>query len=243
MTQYLTLVDGLLVALLALGLPLRAFLAMRCLNAASDEEAVHLRPRLWARAIGTQWLLAAAVVLQWIVQRRPFSSLSLPPVLGWGAGGVLLGVALMALVMQPQRASLAAAPDVLARLRTRLAPVRKLMPATRREWPGFVPLALTAGLCEELLFRGFLLWVLAHLLPSWWLAALAQAALFGLAHLYQGPRGVFATFFVGAFLTGVVWISGSLWPAMLVHALLDLNAGDLAIRAAELPEGAPATRA
>ena len=239
----LTPTDVLLLVLLVLGLPLRAWYAMRRLRAASPEEAADLRPRLWLRAVLTQWLIAAAVVLQWVFLRRPFESLSLVPVFGWGAGGVLLGVVLMAVVLQPQRSSLASSPEAVARLRSRLEPVRRLMPASRAEWPGFVPLALTAGICEELLFRGFLLWVLAHLLPSWWLAALVQAALFGVAHLYQGPRGVLTTFFVGAFLTGVVWISGSLWPAMLVHALLDLNAGDLAIRAAELPEGAAAKRA
>jgi uncharacterized protein len=240
MTGFLLPADLLLLALLALGLPLRAWLAMRRLREASPEEAAGLRPRLWARAIGTQWLLTAGVVLQWLVQRRPFESLWLVPSFGWGAGGVLLGVALMAMVLQPQRRTLAASPEMVARLRQRLEGVHRLLPASRAEWPGFVPLALTAGLCEEVLFRGFLLWVLAHVLPAWWMAALAQALLFGLAHVYQGPRGVFATFGVGVFLTGVVWISGSLWPAMLVHALLDLNAGDLAIRVSELPEPAAA---
>jgi len=240
MTAFLLPADLLLLVLLALGLPVRAWLSMRQLRAATPEEAMRLRPRLWLRAIATQWLLTAAVVLEWIFQHRPFASLWLVPTFGWGAGGVLLGLALTAIVMQPQRRGLAASPDVVARLRSRLAGVQRLMPASRAEWPGFVPLAITAGLCEEVLFRGFVLWALAHVLPVWWMAALAQALLFGLAHAYQGPRGVFATFVVGAFLTGIVWISGSLWPAMLAHALLDLNAGDLAIRVAELPAPAEA---
>lgn len=230
---------GLLV-LLALGLPLRSWLSMRQLRGATPDEAVRLRPRLWLRAIGTQWLLSAGVVLQWVVQRRSFDSLSLNTHFGWGAGGVLLGLALMAIVLQPQRRNLAATPDVVERLRGRLQGIQRLLPSARAEWPGFVPLALTAGICEEVLFRGFVLWALAQALPSFWLAGLAQALLFGLAHAYQGPRGVFLTFMVGVFLTGVVWISGSLWPAMLVHALLDLNAGDLAIRVAELPGSRPA---
>ena len=231
----LTPTDVLLLVLLVLGLPLRAWYARRRLRAASPEEAADLRPRLWLRAVLTQWLIAAAVVLQWVFLRRPFESLSLVPVFGWGAGGVLLGVVLMAVVLQPQRSSLASSPEAVARLRSRLEPVRRLMPASRAEWPGFVPLALTAGICEELLFRGFLLWVFAQVLPLYWQAALAQAVVFGLAHAYQGPRGIFLTFGVGVFLTGVVWISGSLWPAMLLHALLDLNSGDIAVRIAELP--------
>lgn len=227
-------VDVLLLALLALGLPLRAWLAMRRLRAGSPEEARRLRPRLWWRAIVTQWLLTAGVLLQWVVTRRPFGSLSLSAAFGWGAGGVLLGVALVAIVFQAQRRALAASPEVVERLAVRLAPVRRLLPSERAEWPGFVVLAVTAGICEELLFRGFLLWVFAQVLPEWWQAALAQAALFGLAHAYQGARGVFLTFAVGVFLTGIVWISGALWPAMLVHALMDLNAGDFAVRVSEL---------
>ena len=238
----ITPVDALLLVLLALGLPLRAWLAMRRLRAASVAEAVVLRPRLWGRAIVTQWLLTAGVILQWITQHRPLASLSLTAHFGWGGAGVLVGLGLMALVLQPQRHSLATTPDVVERLRRRLAGIERLLPSSRAEWPGFVSLAITAGVCEEVLFRGFVLWMLAHWLPSYWLAALLQALLFGLAHVYQGPRGVFLTFMVGVFLTGVVWISGSLWPAMLVHALLDLNAGDLAIRVAELPRARPASR-
>lgn len=237
MTPYeITPADVLLLVLLALGLPLRSWHAMRRLRAAGDDEAARLRPFFWRRAILTQWLLAAGVVLQWIVQRRPFATLSLVPAMSWGAGGVLLGLGLMALVLQPQRRSLGAAPEVVARLRDRLAPLHRLLPATRAEWRGFVPLALTAGICEELLFRGFVMWAFAQVLPAYWMAAVAQALLFGLAHSYQGPRGVYMTTMVGAFLAGVVWVSGSLWPAMLVHALLDLNSGDIAVRVAGLPE-------
>lgn len=234
-------VDVLLLVLIVLGLPVRAWHSMRRLRAATDEEAARLRPRLWLRAIATQWLLAAAVILQWIVMRRSPGSLSLVPAFGWGAGGVVLGLAVMAIMFHSQRRNLAATPEVVARLAARLGPVRRLMPSSRAEWPGFVALAVTAGICEELLFRGFLLWVFAQVLPEWWQAALAQAAVFGIAHVYQGARGVFMTFAVGVFLTGVMWISGTIWPAMLVHALLDLNSGDFAVRIAELT-GARGTR-
>ena len=231
-----TPIDVALLVLLALGLPVRAWYAMRRLRAATLEEAASLRPALWTRAIVTQWLISAAVLWQWLMQRRPFESLSLNAHVGWGAGGVVLGVALMAIAMQPQRRQLAAAPEAVARLRSRLEGVQKLMPGSRAEWPRFVALAITAGICEELLFRGFVLWALAQALPEYWHAAVAQGVLFGLAHAYQGPRGVFLTTMVGLFLAGVVWLTGSLWPAMVVHALIDLNSGDIAIRIAELPD-------
>lgn len=231
--------DVLLLVLLGLGLPVRAWYAMRRLRAASEEEAAILRPALWTRAIVTQWTLTGGILWQWLAQRRPFEALSLNAGLGWGTGGIVLGLALMAIAMQPQRRQLAAAPEAVERLRSRLEGVQKLMPSSRAEWPRFMALAFTAGICEELLFRGFVMWALAQALPEYWQAAVAQGVLFGLAHAYQGARGVFLTTMVGLFLAGVVWITGSLWPAMLVHALIDLNSGDIAIRIAELP----ATRA
>jgi membrane protease YdiL (CAAX protease family) len=242
MTPPFTPVDLLLLAVIALGLPLRAWLAMRRLRAAAPGEVPALRPGLWARAVVTQWLIVGALVVHWLVERRSFGSLSLNGHVSWGAGGIVLGLALMALVQQPQRRNLAATPDVVARIRTRLEGVERLLPSTRAEWPRFVPLALTAGICEEILFRGFVTWALAQVLPQYWQAALLQAVLFGLAHVYQGARGVFLTGMVGAFMAGVVWVSGSLWPAMLAHALLDLNAGDLAIRVAALPRARPPER-
>ena len=72
-------------------------------------------------------------------------------------------------------------------------------------------------------------------------AAAAQVVIFGVAHLYQGVGGIVKTGFAGAFFTAVVWISGSLVPAMLIHALMDLHAGDLARRV--LPEDTGITKA
>jgi membrane protease YdiL (CAAX protease family) len=225
-----TLLDWLLLVIVVPGLALRAWLGMRALKATPPAERERARRRLWARGILSQWALVAVLVAEWLVQRRPFSSLGLRAPLPWGFGGIVLGLAFIVFMVVAQRRQLARNPDLVERIRARLAPVEPLMPHTRAEWPGFVSLALTAGTCEELLFRGFVWWVLGSVLPSFWLAALAQAILFGLAHAYQGARGIFTTAAVGLFMAGIVWVSGSLWAAMLVHALMDLHAGDMATR-------------
>jgi membrane protease YdiL (CAAX protease family) len=88
----------------------------------------------------------------------------------------------------------------------------------------FSALAITAGICEELLFRGFMIWYLQH-----WMgliqAALLSSALFGLGHAYQGVRGILTTGLVGAFMAGVYLLSGSIYLCMLIHVLMDLYAG------------------
>jgi membrane protease YdiL (CAAX protease family) len=95
----------------------------------------------------------------------------------------------------------------------------------RLERSVFALLAVTAGVCEELLFRGFGIAYLRWLWPgSPRVAVIAITAVaFGLVHLYQGPRGVVLTGLVGAYLAWLVLSTGSLLPAMVIHALLDLR--------------------
>ena len=233
--------DLLLLALILVGLPVRAWFAMRELNAAPEPELPALRARLWTRAVLSQWALVAGVLLLWGWQKRWWNALNVAARFGPMESGMLVGIVILVILLDRQRRTLEREPQVVARLQERLASVERLMPATRAEFPRFALLAITAGVCEELLFRGFVTWALAHVLPSYTIAAFVQAALFGVAHLYQGPRGVLTTGLVGVFLTAVVWLTGTLWMAMLIHALMDLNAGDLAIRVRTL-RGAGARR-
>jgi membrane protease YdiL (CAAX protease family) len=202
---------------------------MRALKAASPEALPALRMRLWQRAIASQWLLVLGVVAVWMWTHRSFVSLRLPLLPTAGLAGVLVGLTTIVSLVMRQRGQLASDETLRARVRERLAPVERLLPRTSQEFPWFTALAITAGVCEEFLFRGYVLWYLVHLMPSPAAWAL-QALLFGLGHAYQGRRGIVMTGLAGAFFSGVVYLSGSLWPAMLIHALMDVHAGDLARR-------------
>jgi membrane protease YdiL (CAAX protease family) len=101
-----------------------------------------------------------------------------------------------------------------------------MLPRTSRERWGFAALAVTAGLTEELIWRGFGLGALHIVLPqahSTWLIALAALA-FGWAQLYQGYTGMLATGVLGALLAVLYIGTGSLLLPMLVHVLIDLRA-------------------
>ncbi len=88
-------------------------------------------------------------------------------------------------------------------------------------------MSLTAGFCEEFLYRGYFIWVFAPWL-GWWGAAALSLLFFAIGHLYQGWNGVLRTGIVGAIFTLVVAIFDSLWPAIALHALLDLGQGMIA---------------
>lgn len=84
---------------------------------------------------------------------------------------------------------------------------------------------LTAGLGEELLYRGFLmdrLMRLRGMRGRRWPAAIIQAMLFGLPHLYQGWGGVMVTATIGLFLAWLRFANrGNLWACILAHAAVD----------------------
>jgi uncharacterized protein len=101
----------------------------------------------------------------------------------------------------------------------------QLLPRTGKEKLVFAWLSLAAGVGEELAYRGFLVPVLALLLGSPWGAAVASSVVFGALHAYQGWLGMVRTGVLGLLLAASLILSGSLWPAILAHAILDLLAG------------------
>ncbi len=99
-----------------------------------------------------------------------------------------------------------------------------LLPANAKEKLLWVFVSLTAGICEEVLFRGFLIYFLSVLLPGFPLISLIilQALPFGLIHSYQGISGVIKTTFMGLFFGAYVILFNSILPGIIIHALIDL---------------------
>ncbi|WP_156396116.1 MULTISPECIES: CPBP family intramembrane glutamic endopeptidase [unclassified Caulobacter] len=100
-----------------------------------------------------------------------------------------------------------------------------ILPNTGLECAVFAVLSLTAGFCEEILFRGFMIRFLVQGPPQFgMLAALVlSSAVFGLNHAYQGAKGVVGTAISGLGFGLVFALSGALLPSILLHALVNLQ--------------------
>ncbi len=112
-----------------------------------------------------------------------------------------------------------------------------VLPRTARERRLFTVVGVTAGVCEEWLYRGFFLAVVAALaggLPTGVLVLVAAAA-FGLAHAYQGRVGIVTTGVLGGVMAAVYLQTGSLLLPVVLHAVIDLRF--LLVPARVLPAG------
>jgi len=77
-------------------------------------------------------------------------------------------------------------------------------------------------LCEEFLYRGYLLNLAASATKSIWVGFLISSILFGFAHLYQGHKGVIGTS-IGGLVFGLMFLaSRSLLPGQFLHTAMDL---------------------
>ena len=101
--------------------------------------------------------------------------------------------------------------------------VGSLLPRNRPEIAHAAVMSIAAGISEELAFRLFLPLLVALVTGNAFVAFGVAVAAFGAMHLYQGRAGVIATTLVGALMAAIYLMTGELWLAMLLHALIDLN--------------------
>ena len=186
------------------------------------------RLTLYASTIAFQWLAAALVLWRTSAHGIPAASLGLaiPNI----ALTIAVTISLSALIFTTQILSLrelakrpAAAQGILPQL------ALKIFPQDSVERLVFFAVVVTVAVCEELIYRGFVQRTFEDFSGGSAVAAiLGSSAMFGLAHLYQGRRGLISTFVVGIVFSTVRWWTGSLIPAVVAHFVADLLAGFIA---------------
>jgi len=94
----------------------------------------------------------------------------------------------------------------------------------------WISLSVTAGICEEALFRGYLQRQFMALTKNAPLGILLSAVMFGLSHAYQGLGHAMQIGVLGAMSGILAYWRKSVRPGMIAHALQDIMGGLLAGR-------------
>lgn len=174
------------------------------------------RMALYIQTMVSLWLLAAATAAVGFVSDigpRELGLLAIPlaPTLVWTGALTPGGIGLML---------------IAHRLGVRESPtLARLLPRTSAERLAFLGVSVTAGVCEELVFRGFLVPAITVAVGAPVVAAVIAAAVFGLLHAYQGFSGALRAALLGAMLSVVLLATGSIVPAILAHTMIDVVGG------------------
>jgi membrane protease YdiL (CAAX protease family) len=179
---------------------------------------------LYAVTIAFQWVLAGLVAWRSLVRGLTMQELGLGPyswaaIVGGGLFGAIFIGGLQWLNLRRIGKMEGQAPELLRKLAERLLPVNVL------EYLPYSALAITAGVCEEFVYRGFAIAAFSRAGLPLWMVVIISSILFGLAHAYQGRGGIFSTGIFGVLLAIGRLSFGSLLPVMMWHAGLDLAAG------------------
>lgn len=179
---------------------------------------------LYGWTIAFQWALLGVVAWRAFARGLTSSQLGLAGELSLGlvcislVGGAFLGAVQWFNLRRVSRTS-GPIPELMRKLAARL------LPANNLELAPYCALSLTAGVCEEFLYRGFAMAALSRAGLVTWAVVVVTSILFGLAHAYQGRSGIIGTTLMGFILAGCrVWTC-SLIPGMVWHSAVDITAG------------------
>jgi len=233
------LFDLLLLGILVIGLPLLSYLDRRRPQPGDvhSDAAYQARCRKLAVDMLLLWGLVAAIMLFGTYGAGMLADLGLSLPSGWTLWVIIAWAAALLLALlqaigttrvgdkDKQRAldMLAAEPGIAA-----------ITPVARRDWPWWVALSLTAGITEEIIYRGYLM----HLASGYmglWAAAGASWLLFVVAHAYQNVRGLIGVAAMGALLTICAVLAESIWPSIILHAVVDLCSGYIILQSRMQP--------
>lgn len=166
--------------------------------------------------------LAGVPLLLWWTGGRPLDHLFATPSAMSEEGDFAQALAIGAGIGLAARPLLALIPAIGRKFARQMAKLAPFLPQTGEQLCWGLAVSLAAGLCEEIAYRGYLMAYLGHWLPWGWQIG-GSALIFGIAHAYQGKAGVLMTTVIGAGLGALYVIGGSLWPAILLHAALDVS--------------------
>ncbi len=174
---------------------------------------------------------AFTVMAIWYFNQRPLAQIGLRPSL-IDAEIILWSLLLCGLYAADTIWKLT--PGQLEKTLQRQRKTTPFLPSNGKELRHYLFLAFSAGIGEEILFRGFMITYLLALLGNGTMglsvALIVSAVVFVIGHLYQGAEAV-VRIFIGALLFGWIYIlSTSLLIPIVIHLIIDLLGGLLAVK-------------
>jgi len=190
------------------------------------------KKRLYISGSFSLFLMGAIVGFVWLIFQRPLSELGLTQPTNFSAWWWMpLVFALIYLVDAFFSLSTKKGVDETIENWKKRTP---FLPTKTKELPEYFLMCFSAGVFEEIAYRGFLVtycWYLFEGSSYQQILAIAVPAFaFAVAHFYQGAKAVLKIFFLAAFFGYMFILSGSLLIVMILHFLVDAVGGLLTLK-------------
>jgi uncharacterized protein len=184
----------------------------------------------YSLSIAYEWVLAG--IAWWGLRMRniPLRQLMGEMRPGWRGWLADLGAALLYWVVALMLLSFVA-QAILLSSGSRVDPrkigdvTQKLAPSTAFEMVLFLMLSISAGICEEIVFRGYLQQQFGRAGGRIWIGVVLSAIVFGGAHGYEGIAGVVLIAAYGAMFGVLALLRRGLRTGMMAHAWHDSVSG------------------
>lgn len=220
-----SVLDHILIFALTIVFPLYGLLTWKKFKRSVRSGSPNAKKKAYVETIVLEWAFAIGVLIWWTLQGRNLGELGLNIEVNLrfliAQFLVIVGCAYLIWQWHFVRKLEGKIPESL---RAQIETVAEMIPFTSGERNLFIAVALTAGICEELLYRGYLLWYMKSYV-SWIPAILICIIVFGLGHTYQGRSGILKTGLTGGLMMAIYVFSGSLIGPMILHSVNDITGG------------------
>ena len=194
---------------------------------AAEKTSKRERLRLYASTVVSQWV--AVTVIWWRARAHGIRPAQLGLAVPHVALAIIVTAVFSGLILTNQVLSLRQlALNPRARHGTMAQLASRIFPQDDGERAAFLAVVATVAFCEEFIYRGFVQAIFERWMHFALAAIFAASAMFAIAHLYQGWRGILSTLVVGILFSTIRWWTGSLLPAVVSHFVADIVAGYLA---------------
>lgn len=181
------------------------------------QENPHLLIQTYKSVLVMQWGMCLPVIILLAMEENGFTSIGLhfltnPLSVTGLVAAVFLGYQLVRILPYPEKR--------LIKATKKLKELLYILPKDPQEHRWSTGVSVTAGICEEILFRGLFYELLVqYTLPLY--AILTVNILFGLGHAGTKLKNMFATMGLGLLWSATYYFTGSLWAPILMHILVD----------------------
>jgi len=172
---------------------------------------------------GVLWIGATMVFILWLLALRPLEEMGFrSPIMDFLVIG-LTGLFIIAYIIETYTELNREGNE------DEILKSAAFLPQNSQELGYFMILAISAGICEEIVYRGFLVNYLMAVIDDQILAfnvaVIFPAVIFGVVHMYQGIKSVLKIAIMSLLFSTIFIFSESLLIVVLLHAGVDIAGG------------------